>query len=65
MSESKGCLKFLISGLVKMMLIWCAAVSIRKTKEANEAAQRRRDGESYPAQEWEFDRVYSGALGER
>ena len=55
----------IILSLLKMLLIWCAALSIYKTQEANAAAKRRREAREQSAQEWEFDRVYPGALSDR
>ncbi len=48
--------------LLQLMLIWCAAVSVYKTQEANAAAKKRREAREQSAQEWEFDRVYPDAL---
>ena len=55
----------IILSLLKMLLIWCAALSIYKTQEANAAAKKRREAREQSAQEWEFDRVYPGALSDR
>ena len=63
--EKKCCGRKLIGKLLKMALIWCAAVSIYKTHEANEAAQRRREEREQESREWEFDRVYPGSLRDR
>ena len=64
--EEKKCpVRKLAGKLLKMALIWCAAVSIYKTHEANEAAKKRREAREASAQEWEFDRVYPGALRDR
>ena len=51
--------------LFKMALIWCAAISVYKTQEANAAAKKRREAREQSAQEWEFDRVYPGSLRDR
>ena len=51
--------------LLKILLIWCAAVSVRRTIEAEKAAKKRRETRELSAQEWEFDRVYPGALRDR
>jgi hypothetical protein len=48
-----------------MALIWCAAISVYKTQEANAAAKKRREAREQSAQEWEFDRVYPGSLRDR
>ncbi|MBR5642044.1 MAG: hypothetical protein IKW92_07950 [Firmicutes bacterium] len=63
--EKTCCGRKLLGKLLKMALIWCAAVSIYKTHEANEAAKMRREAREAAAQEWEFDRVYPGALRDR
>ena len=55
----------IILSLLKMLLIWCAALSIYKTQEANAAAKKRREAREQSAQEWEFDRVYPGSLSDR
>ena len=57
--------KKIVLSLLKLMLIWCAAVSVYKTQEANAAAKRRREAREQSAQEWEFDRVYPGSLSDR
>ncbi|MBO5517879.1 MAG: hypothetical protein J6A42_07355 [Firmicutes bacterium] len=57
--------KKMLWNLLKVLLIWCAAVSVRKTQEANRAAKMRREARANAAQEWEFDRVYPGALRDR
>ena len=41
--EKTCCLGKLIGNVLKMMLIWCVALSLYKTHEANEAAKRRRE----------------------
>ena len=51
--------------LFKIALIWCAAISVYKTQEANAAAKKRREAREQSAQEWEFDRVYPGSLRDR
>ena len=61
----KSCGKKIVSNLLKMLLIWCAALSIFKTQEANAAAKKRREAREQSAQEWEFDRVYPGSLRDR
>ena len=63
--EKKCCGKKMILSLLKLMLIWCAAVSVYKTQEANAAAKKRREAREAAAQEWEFDRVYPGSLSDR
>ncbi len=61
--EKKKCggKKFILR-MLQLMLIWCAAVSVYKTQEANAAAKKRREARAQSAQEWEFDRVYPDAL---
>lgn len=61
------CSRKTIFNLLKVLLVWCAAVSVYKTQEANLAAERRRKAreEREASQEWEFDRVYPGALRDR
>jgi hypothetical protein len=63
--KKKSCGKKIVLSLLKLMLIWCAAVSVYKTQEANAAAKRRREAREQSAQEWEFDRVYPGSLSDR
>ena len=63
--KKKSCGKKIVLSLLKMLLIWCAALSIYKTQEANAAAKKRREARNNSAQEWEFDRVYPGALSDR
>ena len=63
--KKKSCVKKTVLSLLKLMLIWCAAVSVYKTQEANAAAKKRREARERSAQEWEFDRVYPGALSDR
>ena len=63
--KKKSCGKKIVLSLLKLMLIWCAAVSVYKTQEANAAAKRRRESREQSAQEWEFDRVYPGSLSDR
>ena len=63
--KKKSCVKKTVLSLLKLMLIWCAAVSVYKTQEANAAAKKRREARNKSAQEWEFDRVYPGALSDR
>ena len=63
--KKKSCGKKIVLSLLKMLLIWCAALSIYKTQEANAAAKKRREARERSAQEWEFDRVYPGALSDR
>ena len=63
--KKKSCVKKTVLSLLKLMLIWCAAVSVYKTQEANAAAKKRREAREQSAQEWEFDRVYPGALSDR
>ena len=57
--------KKIVLSLLKLTLIWCAAISVYKTQEANAAAKRRREAREQSAQEWEFDRVYPGSLSDR
>ena len=54
-----------IWNLLKVLLIWCAAVSVCKTQEAEKAAKKRREARAAAAQEWEFDRIYPGSLRDR
>ncbi|MBO4881338.1 MAG: hypothetical protein IK035_05905 [Firmicutes bacterium] len=63
--KKKSCVKKTVLSLLKLMLIWCAAVSVYKTQEANAAAKKRREAREQSAQEWEFDRVYPGSLSDR
>ena len=63
--KKKNCVKKTVLSLLKLMLIWCAAVSVYKTQEANAAAKKRREAREQSAQEWEFDRVYPGSLSDR
>ena len=63
--KKKSCVKKTVLSLLKLMLIWCAAVSVYKTQEANAAAKKRREARNNSAQEWEFDRVYPGSLSDR
>ena len=63
--KKKSCGKKIVLSLLKLMLIWCAAVSVYKTQEANAAAKKRREAREQSAQEWEFDRVYPGSLRDR
>ena len=63
--KKKSCIKKTVLSLLKLLLIWCAALSIYKTQEANAAAKRRREAREQSAQEWEFDRVYPGSLSDR
>ena len=63
--KKKNCGRKAVLSLLKLMLIWCAAVSVYKTQEANAAAKKRREAREQSAQEWEFDRVYPGALSDR
>ena len=63
--EKKCCGKKTVLSLLKLMLIWCAAISVYKTQEANAAAKKRREAREAAAQEWEFDRVYPGSLSDR
>ncbi len=51
--------------LLKLLLIWCAAVSVFKTQEAEKAAKKRREAREASDQDWEFDRSYPGALRDR
>ena len=55
-----------ITGTIcKILLFYCAVLSISKTIEAERAAKKRREAAAQSAQEWEFDRVYPGALRDR
>ena len=63
--KKKSCGKKIVLSLLKLMLIWCAAISVYKTQEANAAAKKRREAREQSAQEWEFDRVYPGSLSDR
>ena len=63
--KKKSCIKKTVLSLLKLMLIWCAAVSVYKTQEANAAAKKRREAREQSAPEWEFDRVYPGSLSDR
>ena len=63
--KKKSCGKKIVLSLLKLTLIWCAAISVYKTQEANAAAKRRREAREQSAQEWEFDRVYPGSLSDR
>ncbi len=64
--QEKKCLFWKwVGNILKLVLIWCAAVSVYKTQEANAAAKKRREAREQSAQEWEFDRVYPGSLRDR